>query len=66
MTDSSQVMTAKEVAALLRVNIKTVYAAAANRELPCQRIGRRVLFHRPAIVAWLGQQGRVALERQTP
>ena len=66
MTDRLQVMTASEVATLLRVNVKTVYAAAANQELPCRRIGRRVLFYRPAIVAWLQQQGRVALERQMP
>jgi excisionase family DNA binding protein len=46
-------MTAEELASLLRVNRKTVYEYAARRIIPCQRLGRRLVFHRGAIIAWL-------------
>jgi excisionase family DNA binding protein len=48
-------MTAQELASLLRVNRKTVYEYAAHRVIPCQRLGRRLVFHRGAILAWLAQ-----------
>jgi excisionase family DNA binding protein len=63
MLSQSPVMTAKEVADLLRVNIKTVYEAAKRNNIPCRRMGRRVLFSRRAIMAWLREQGHVTLER---
>ena len=61
--ENDAVMTAREVAALLRVNIKTVYEATRQNGIPCRRIGRRLLFSRRAIMAWLETQGRVTLER---
>ena len=61
---SRLVMTADEVAELLRVDRKTVYAAAGRGEIPCRRIGRRLLFSRTAIVAWLEMQGHAARGEQ--
>ena len=46
-------LTADEVAALLGVNRKTVHDAAARDQIPNRRLGRRVLFPRAAIEAWL-------------
>lgn len=53
-----EVMTVREVAALLRLNRKTIYDAAARGELPSRRVGRRVLISRAALVAWLASGGR--------
>lgn len=50
-----EVMTADEVAAMLRVNRKTVYESVERGELPCVRLGRRMLFSRAALLRWLGQ-----------
>jgi excisionase family DNA binding protein len=65
MSSPSPVMTAKEVADLLRVNIKSIYEAARNNAIPCRRMGRRLLFSRRAIMAWLREQGHVTLERSS-
>jgi excisionase family DNA binding protein len=46
-------MTAREVASWLRVERKTVYEYANKRIIPCQRLGRRIVFHRGALTAWL-------------
>jgi excisionase family DNA binding protein len=46
-------MTAKELASWLRVDRKTVYEYAARNVIPCRRLGRRLVFLRPAIAAWL-------------
>ena len=51
--DGSDVMTADEVAALLRLDRKTVYDYAGRGEIPCQRLGKRILFSRAALVSWL-------------
>ena len=47
------VLTADEVAAILRVDRKTVYEFAGRGEIPCRRLGRRILFSRRALMAWL-------------
>jgi excisionase family DNA binding protein len=52
-------MTALELASWLRVNRKTVYEYAARNVIPCRRLGRRLLFHRPAVVAWLARSSTV-------
>lgn len=49
----ADVCTVAEVAAWLGVNRKTVYDAVNRRELPCARLGRRVLLSRTAIHEWL-------------
>jgi excisionase family DNA binding protein len=52
------VLTADEVAALLRVDRKTVYDASGRGDIPCRRIGKRILFSREAIMLWL--EGKAA------
>lgn len=48
-----EAMTADEVAALLGVDRQTVYDYAGRGEIPHRRLGRRILFGRQAILAWL-------------
>lgn len=49
-----EVLTADEVAVLLRVNRKTVYAAFKVGEIPGgRRIGGTIRFHRDAVLRWL-------------
>ena len=50
----SDIMTADEVAEFLRLDRKTVYDFAGRGEIPCQRLGKRILFSRAALVSWLG------------
>ena len=48
------VLTADEVAVFLRLDRKTVYDYAARGVIPCQRVGKRMLFSRAALASWLG------------
>jgi len=48
-----EVMTAAEVAAFLRVNVKGVYAAVKAGQLPGRLVGKRVVFWRDALLDWL-------------
>ncbi len=50
----TDVLTADEVAEYLRLDRKTVYDYAARGVIPHQRIGKRMLFSRAALVSWLG------------
>ena len=47
------VMTADEVASFLGVDRNTVYDYAGRGVLPHQRLGKRLLFGRGALVSWL-------------
>ena len=47
------VLNADELAEFLRVDRKTVYAYAARGTIPHRRLGRRFLFSRVAVMAWL-------------
>lgn len=49
----SDVLTADEVAEFLGLDRKTVYDYAGRGEIPCQRLGKRILFSRAALVSWL-------------
>ena len=49
----SDVMNADEVAAFLGVDRTTVYDFAGRGEIPHQRLGKRLLFRRGALVSWL-------------
>jgi excisionase family DNA binding protein len=69
MTDGSapppalpEILKAEEVAALLRVDRKTVYEAAARGQIPgARRLGRALRFHRDTLLEWLRTgQGRAA------
>lgn len=55
---NGDVLTADEVAELLRLDRKTVYDYAGRGVIPCQRIGKRMLFSRAAVVQWLGGCGK--------
>lgn len=56
---SSDVMTAAEVGEFLRLSRNSVYEAAARGEIPCRRVGRRLVFSRTALVVWLrGEHAR--------
>ena len=48
-----QFMDAVEVASLLRVSLATIRAWTMHRRLPVVKVGRRVLFRRDRIEAWL-------------
>ena len=52
-TESNEVMTAREVAELLRVSSDTVHDYADAGKIPHRRMGRRLLFSRTAIMDWL-------------
>lgn len=47
------VLTVHQAAKLLGLGLHTVYEAAGRGEIPHRRIGRRILFSREAILAWL-------------
>jgi excisionase family DNA binding protein len=56
MPSSSEVdvLTAQDVALLLRCNLKTVYESARAGTIPCIRLGRSFRFSRQAILSSLG------------
>ena len=47
------VLTADEVAALLRCDRKTVYSMAKRGKIPHRKVGRCVRFSRERILDWL-------------
>ena len=51
--NDKEVMTADEVAAFLGVDRNTVYDYAGRGVIPHQRLGKRILFRRGALVSWL-------------
>lgn len=64
MTD--EILTIREVAALLKINEKTAYKLAAQREIPGFKVGGSWRFDRQEIADWIkrkveeqqrGQQG---------
>jgi excisionase family DNA binding protein len=50
----ADILCADDVASWLKVERKTVYNAATRGKIPHQRLGKRLLFSRAALVAWLG------------
>jgi len=53
-------MTVCELASWLRVTRKTVYEYAARNAITCRRLGRRLVFSRPAVAAWLARSSMVS------
>lgn len=51
-----ETMEASEAAALLGLSVWTLYDLARRRAIPHVRVGRRVLFRRTSLLAWLDQQ----------
>lgn len=50
---TSDVLTADEAAAFLGVDRNTVYDYAGRGVIPHQRLGKRLIFRRGALVVWL-------------
>ena len=48
-----QFLTPKEVASLLRVGRRSAYTMVHHRAIPHIRLGRRILFARSLIEAWM-------------
>lgn len=54
MTDTDVLITPDELAALLRTTKTAVYTAAERGKIPgVRKLGRRLLFHRATITAWI-------------
>lgn len=51
-----RLMTAQEVAEMLRVPRSTVYELARSRRIPFIKVGRRTLFARQTLVKWIATQ----------
>jgi excisionase family DNA binding protein len=64
--DLPAVLTVDELAALLRVDRKTLYTAVRNGEIPgTRRIGRTIRFSRDTVLRWLADgQGHVPRSRR--
>lgn len=54
---ADDILSADQVAAWLGVDRKTIYDAAARGQIPHQRLGRRLLFSRHALMSWLAREG---------
>ncbi len=63
---SEEVLKVPEVARLLRMDRKSVYAAIARGEIPgVQRIGGAIRVRRTALLRWMDEgQGRVSRSRR--
>lgn len=42
----------KEIAAWLRVSLRTVYGWAREGKIPCRKIGRTYIFDKAALLKW--------------
>ncbi len=57
-TSGSTLLTAEAVAELLGIPKRQVYELAKRGDLPCVPMGRRVLFRRQSVEAWLTSRER--------
>lgn len=62
--DGRAVLTAKEVAAYLRLDLATVYRLARAGKIPARRVGRVWRFCRGALDEWLTTSMRTNLEKE--
>lgn len=56
-----ETITASEAAKILGLSVWTVYDLARRGVLPHIRVGRRVLFRRASLLAWLGAQEQASV-----
>ncbi len=49
----SEIITASEVAFILKISVRQVYDLAAKDELPCFKINTSVRFFRADVEAWV-------------
>ena len=52
-------LTIEETAVVLGLGRTSAYEAARRGEIPSRRVGRRVIVPVPALLEWLGLEGRV-------
>lgn len=57
--DLPPVLSVREAAAFLGLNLKTVYASVDAKQLPGRRVGKRVVILRDALLQWLRSNERV-------
>lgn len=57
-----ETITADEAAEILGLSTWTIYDLARRRMVPHVRVGRRVLFRRSSILAWLEAQEAVSMQ----
>ena len=62
----AEYLTVRELAALLRVKDRAVYAMAAAGEIPCSRATGKLLFPRAAVDAWLARHSTGGLSTASP
>src|SRR5450755_200017 len=55
-TDMSDMLTARELEALLRIDVKTIYAYVQKGLIPYVRIQSNIRFIRDEILDWIAQQ----------
>jgi excisionase family DNA binding protein len=55
-----EIYSADELAELLGVNRKTIYEAASRGDIPHRRLGRRLIFERGSVLAWLRQSSAIS------
>lgn len=61
-SDYPDLMITKEVAALLRIPIKSVYDLVDMRRIPFIRLGRSLRFMRSDVLAWIAKHRVPSLE----
>jgi excisionase family DNA binding protein len=57
-----ETITAGEAAAIIGISEWTIYDLARRKVIPHVRIGRRVLFRRESLMAWLEQQEAASMK----
>lgn len=65
MSNTTDVMTARELAAYLRVTEVTIYKLSNEGEIPAVRVGRCWRFRRDLIDEWLLRGGTAAQHHTT-
>ena len=58
MAEQNDLMTCKEVAAMKKVNLRSVYRAIKEERLPNQKIGDVYVIPRSAAERWRARSGR--------
>lgn len=50
-------MNLKEAAQFLRVSTSVIYQLNARKKIPCRKIGRKIIFSRSELTAWVMNGG---------
>lgn len=61
-----ETMTAREAAAFLGISTWLLYEMAKRKEIPCAKAGKRLLFRRQTLLAWLEQQEQASVAIPEP